>query len=157
MISFPRCLVASYSSPNGNIFYTGFFDMECILGQSWLSSNDQDSYIARVIHEQITGTFAKPNLVSWAGSKNADNSLIKIYPNPALDYVIAGIHISEDLQKATLTIKDGSGHVIKIIPIQHTDDQLVIPLHGLSPGVYSFLLSNNGVKSQSQLIVTGKK
>ncbi len=90
-------------------------------------------------------------------SQQPGSEKLILYPNPALDYVIAGIHISEDLQQATLIIKDAAGHIIRIIPVQHADDQLIIPLQGLSPGVYSFLLSNNGIISQSRLMVTGTK
>ncbi len=128
---------------NGNIFYTGFFDMECILGQSLLSSNDQDSYIARVIDEQLSGNYAKPNLGNQGVSKSMETSIINLYPNPCSDILTIHSELFKDTQKSQIHISDITGRKI-ITLFQPGDgiDQLNVPTTSLIPGLYFITFYN---------------
>lgn len=130
-------------TPNGNIYYTGYFDFVCILDPNILVTNDQDSYIARIIDEQITGTYAKPNLVNQGIGKSKENTMINIYPNPCLDKLVIDTKLFNSTAQIQICISDITGR--KIMTLHQPGDgidQLNVPTNSLIPGLYFVTIYN---------------
>ncbi|MCX6269749.1 MAG: T9SS type A sorting domain-containing protein [Bacteroidetes bacterium] len=84
------------------------------------------------------------------------SNFLKVFPNPAKDYVVAEIHIPGIINNPYLSVFDMSGRTLKTIPLSNPDDQIVISLKGLSQGVYILTLTNQKVISRSLLNVLSK-
>jgi len=126
-----------------NIFYTGYFDLVCILDPNILTTNDQDSYIARVIDEQATGNYAKPNLVNHGGGRSTENTVINIYPNPCSDMLVIQTKLFNNNAQSQVYISDITGR--KIITIHQPGDgidQLNVSTNSLIPGLYFVTIYN---------------
>ncbi len=65
-----------------------------------------------------------------------DENTLKIYPNPAKDFIIAEYTLKEGVLNASLKIVDVSGKQLKTIAIKGKHDYLVIPTNDLAPGIF---------------------
>ncbi|MFZ4705532.1 MAG: T9SS type A sorting domain-containing protein [Bacteroidales bacterium] len=71
---------------------------------------------------------------------------MKLFPNPAKDYIIAEYTLKDGVLNASLEIVDVSGKTLKTIVIKGKHEYLVIPMNDCMPGIFLCkLFANNKV------------
>ncbi|MBP6872838.1 MAG: T9SS type A sorting domain-containing protein [Bacteroidales bacterium] len=85
-------------------------------------------------------------------SENQENHL-KLFPNPAGDYVIVFYDAGSDTPSISLRLMDNQGIVIRTIQLEPDKDQIVVNLENLPNGIYLFTLNVNGKKLESQKLI----
>jgi len=100
---------------------------------------------------------ASPEENSFANKNIDDNEqrkdYLKLFPNPAGDYVIVFYDIGSDSRSFSLKLVDNQGIVIRIIQLEPGKDQIVVNLENLPNGIYLFTLNVNGKKLESQKLI----
>jgi len=74
---------------------------------------------------------------------NYENTL-KVYPNPAKDYIVAEYHMKEGSDIPTINIVDASGRTLIRTALVATSGYKVIPCYKLAPGSYTCTLYSGG-------------
>ncbi len=89
-------------------------------------------------------------------SKNRIESKLKVYPNPARDFVTIEFEISEVLHGAELAIINQQGKLIQSFNITQNQNYRVLQTTGYSSGIYHIVLRNNSsvIKSATVSIIT---
>jgi len=85
----------------------------------------------------------------------ADNSL-KLYPNPALNYVIVDYSVAESASNQSIKILDISGRMCYDIAYLEPRGYMIIPLKDLSNGIYIFQLCQNRLPVISKKLIISK-
>ena len=67
--------------------------------------------------------------------------ILKIYPNPAKDYIIAEYTLKDGILNAVLEINDVAGKPVKTIAVSGKHDYHVIPMNDCTPGTFFCRLS----------------
>ncbi len=84
-----------------------------------------------------------------------DNSL-KLYPNPALNYVIVDYSVAESASNQSIKIIDISGRTYYDIACVEPKGCMIIPLKDLSNGIYIFQLCQNRLPVVSKKLIISK-
>jgi hypothetical protein len=84
-----------------------------------------------------------------------DNSL-KLYPNPALNYVIVDYSVAESASHQSIKIIDISGRTCYDIAYFEPKGYMIIPLKDLSNGIYIFQLCQNRLPVISKKLIISK-
>jgi len=76
-------------------------------------------------------------------SENKNTNLLKVYPNPARDYIIIEYALNIGPDNASVVLYDAMGKIIRFMKINNTIDWLVVPLGDIPSGNYIGILKNN--------------
>jgi hypothetical protein len=85
-----------------------------------------------------------------------EESILKVFPNPAGNYCIVEYDLSLFDGEATIDIIDAYGRRINSFKPQNTHTQNVISLTGYSPGIYFVKLTLNNSEKESVKLIVGK-
>ena len=85
-------------------------------------------------------------------SENHENHL-KLFPNPAGEYVIVYYDITSNSQLITLRIIDNQGIVIRTFLFDSSKNQVVVDLENIPNGIYFFTLYIDGIQIESQKLI----
>lgn len=85
-----------------------------------------------------------------------DLNNLKIYPNPARDYIIIEYTLKTETDNAMICIYDFNGKPRQYIPLENTSDYLVVPVTGLPAGGYVCTISQNNRPVQSARFIVVK-
>ncbi len=85
-----------------------------------------------------------------------ESSRMKVYPNPARDYIIIEYTLNAEPENAVIAIYDGGGKTIRSQSLNSTRDFLVIPLSGIPSGNYICSLRVGGKPLQNVRFVVIK-
>lgn len=101
-----------------------------------------------------TGNIKASRMKHTNHSKSTKVNQISVFPNPATSYVIVSLDIDKQEDPHWIDIVNISGRIVESIPVTDLPNQKIIPLVGLSPGLYLIILrTNQGVLSQTKLTV----
>ena len=79
---------------------------------------------------------------------NQRKQVLKVYPNPAKDFIIAEYHLDE-ISSGKLIIMNAEGKSIRQIPLKYAQNKLRISVKGMSSGVFFIKLIANGKKQET--------
>lgn len=79
--------------------------------------------------------------------------VLKVYPNPAVDYIIAEYQLDECINKPLLNIIDVLGRNLQSFTLSCNKGYEVIPLINLPPGIYTITLCTNGTKIKEVKVI----
>lgn len=80
----------------------------------------------------------------YHGAKSPlEENLLKIYPNPVKMFFVVEYNLNEVTVGSCLEISDIMGKILNRIPITSMEDQKVIPVNNMIPGIYIVSLINN--------------
>ncbi|MFO8128685.1 MAG: C1 family peptidase [Bacteroidales bacterium] len=89
----------------------------------------------------------------YGNKKNKDDRLLKLFPNPAGDFVILYYCLSAYNEDGMIYIHDVQGRVLDGIKISNSENQMTINISKLKNGIYYFsLYLDNGLKETLKLI-----
>ena len=83
-------------------------------------------------------------------------SLKRAYPNPAMNNVTIPFSLPEDVRQAELKIYDMNGNVVRLFAIDHTFDNIKMPIGDLPSGTYLYSLETDKYKSESYKLVISR-
>lgn len=75
---------------------------------------------------------------------NQYNSYVKVYPNPAKDYITIEYDLSKREIKPYIYLLDQSGRLINSISIKKTQDQILVDTKEFKPGTYYVQMIESG-------------
>ncbi len=85
--------------------------------------------------------------------KNTTNDFLRVFPNPAKEYIIIEYIIGK-AESNTILITNGMGRPVDKLSIQKEADQILYITKNLMPGLYNCSLSNDGkIKSSVKFTV----
>jgi hypothetical protein len=112
---------------------SGFLDyQEPIVSESMLKSSRKGRY-------------------QWTNSRPI-SSVLKVFPNPAKDIIIAEYKTNNILNKALIIITDAKGSFIRSYKLIKNENQLIIPVENLPSGLYLIQLHVNGKLKESRRV-----
>lgn len=89
----------------------------------------------------------------FRGVKESDYpKIISVFPNPANDYFIVKIDLSERPVNGVINLYDGNGKMLRSFEVHNQKDQIIIPATNLNSGLYLLELYTNGNKISSAKI-----
>ena len=89
----------------------------------------------------------------YRGAKQSmTGSGLKVYPNPANDYIIIEYQFDDIPSQGMINIHNASGRIIKSFSISRSRNQEIIPVSDLPTGLYLITLVIEGVKKVSAKI-----
>lgn len=88
-------------------------------------------------------------------NETQETSQLKVYPNPARDYIIIEYILDREPENASIFLYDVSGKTILSQSLKATRDFLVVPLTGIPSGNYlcSLRMGNNSVQNVKFIII----
>jgi len=89
-------------------------------------------------------------------SENQNTNLLKVYPNPARDYIIIEYALNIVFDNASVVLYDASGKTIRKFTISKTFDWLVLPLTEFRAGNYIGILRNGTMPVKTAKFVVMK-
>ena len=81
---------------------------------------------------------------------------LKLYPNPAMNYVIVEYSLTESSSCQYIKILDMSGRICYDIAIHEPKGYMIIPIKDLSNGIYIFQLCQNRLPVISKKLIISK-
>lgn len=110
------------------------------------------TYIYRVKQVDFDGKFSYSK---WVSLKNNGSQFIDIYPNPARFETNIEVGVTDDA-KVEIELRDAASRLIKVIKTgamqQAGTESYKVSLDNISPGIYSIVVSIDGVSSNLKLI-----
>jgi hypothetical protein len=107
-----------------------------------LKQNDPDFVFNEIILQPDTNSVPKQAL---ARLKSKKESSLKLYPNPAYDYITVSCKLDEYVQSGyKLQIYNALGQLLYERALSVYNEELMIPLGGYPAGNYHFILSGDG-------------
>jgi len=88
----------------------------------------------------------------WTHSRPI-NTVLKVFPNPARDFVIVEYKKNNVLDLVQLVIMNVKGIKIRSYPLHKAENQQIIPTDGLLSGIYFFKLYVNGISVEPHKVV----
>ncbi len=79
--------------------------------------------------------------------------VLKVFPNPAVDYIIAEYQLDKHINKPLLNIIDVLGRNLQSVTLSCNKGYEVIPLNNIPPGIYTITLCTNGTKIKEAKII----
>jgi hypothetical protein len=101
------------------------------------------------------GSGATPKARS-VSNENVDQAILanlRIYPNPATNYVVFEVNLDTEPLSSAIVIQDIAGRVLKRMIVANKEQQLVLDSREFAPGTYSVLLQNNGATLQTKNLI----
>ncbi|MFH1298188.1 MAG: T9SS type A sorting domain-containing protein [Bacteroidota bacterium] len=89
---------------------------------------------------------------TWTHSRPIAADL-KVFPNPAKDFVIAEYKKNNVLDQVQIVVLDAKGIKIRSYALQKAESQQLIPTNGLPSGIYLIQLRVNGLPTESRKVV----
>ena len=83
-------------------------------------------------------------------------TMTSVYPNPANDYFVIKIDLGKTGDQGILTLRDGTGRLIRSHPFYGQQDQLVWSTSELKSGMYLLSLTISGKQSDCVKITVVK-
>jgi hypothetical protein len=80
------------------------------------------------------------------------NTSIKVYPNPATDYVTFEYKMPQFVENAQLTVTDLTGKVVKNIQLQADKGQILWDTRSVQNGLYLYVLKDE----KGNTLISGK-
>lgn len=90
---------------------------------------------------------------SKLGFDEVKRSFLLVYPNPTRHYFIAEYHLDRDYNDLYLEILDVTANKIGELNIEGKQNQAVIPVKDLKPGIYFIRLIAGGVVMDTQKMI----
>jgi len=72
------------------------------------------------------------------------SEILKLFPNPSGDYVIAYYDVNSEYMTASIIIYDMKGNMLRKYLLKAEENQIVLNLSGLPNGIYLIALHANG-------------
>lgn len=85
-----------------------------------------------------------------------ENSYLKVYPNPAKDFISIEYKLTEEMTNSILKIVSVNGQILKYQKLLNDRDIIIFEIKDLTPGNYFVYLENNGKKIESVIITVVK-
>ncbi len=120
------------------------------------NSNGRAGALAQnILQTADTLTYKESYILPTSGAKTGkirrhraartfENDKLKVYPNPARDYVIVEYQLAGDADKAVVKVIDNNGFIRKTILQENNQGFLVIDTRGLETGTYIAHIATNG-------------
>lgn len=105
-----------------------------------------------VINHQAVFLDVALDTSSITGIEDQNLILLKIYPNPASDYVLIS-HGDKSIRTLTLSLLDELGREIRKKNIENPDELIELSIQNLSPGLYFIRLRSVNKTGLSKLII----
>ncbi|HRI27389.1 MAG TPA: lamin tail domain-containing protein [Chitinophagales bacterium] len=108
---------------------------------------------------QMNPSFNGPNSAGLSTTVNPDTPVTlttTLYPNPAADYVILNLNITNANQPVTVKLYNNAGQVVKQMKpgnITTTQTQILLPVEHLPEGLYVVELSSGNQTHTASLII----
>lgn len=107
-------------------------------------------YAQEILNEYYAGEYEIEPMVSVGSggpksSRIASNdvaSLLNVYPNPTIDYVIVQLHLPNFIGKHQLVVTDATGKLVHQVAITAAQQQLAIDVQQWSSGTYHVTVMN---------------
>lgn len=81
--------------------------------------------------------------------------VLKVFPNPATDYIIAEYQLDEQINKPLLNVIDVLGRNRQSVTLSCNKGYEVIPLINMPPGIYTITLCTNGtIIKEAKVIIS---
>ncbi len=78
---------------------------------------------------------------------------LRIYPNPANNYVVLDVTLPSAPKGSTVVIHDIAGRKLKQLIVTSQEQQIVLDSRELAPGSYSVVLSDNGATLETKNLI----
>ena len=88
----------------------------------------------------------------WTTAHSIDSKL-RVYPNPARDYIIVEYHKSVATDQYSIVFLDSNGKQISTFVLSKSENQQVIPINDLRSGTYLIQLKVNQSPKESCKVV----
>nr|HPM93671.1 T9SS type A sorting domain-containing protein [Bacteroidales bacterium] len=110
-------------------------------------------YIETITLPQLASSeeYSYSNKIGNNSAQNKD--FLKLFPNPAGEYVIVYYDITSNSQLITLRIIDNQGIVIRTFLFDSSKNQVVVDLENIPNGIYFFTLYIDGIQIESQKLI----
>ena len=86
------------------------------------------------------GSLKSSNIRYKTSFEKQKSSRVKVYPNPARDYIIIEYSLDKEPENGSIELYEATGKAIKTIPINNTHDWLVVALPEIPAGNYLAIL-----------------
>ncbi len=98
----------------------------------------------------------KETKVRWESHKPCEQNVLRLFPNPAKNYVVAEIQTKENMSSTFLKLYDNTGNLIRSYPLSRSHDFLFIPLDRFPSGLYICILMHENEKLVSKKLIIEK-
>jgi hypothetical protein len=115
-----------------------------------LIASDLLEYQEPIVSESMLKSSRKGRY-HWTNSRPI-SSVLKVFPNPAKDIIIAEYKTNNILNKALIIITDAKGSFIRSYKLIKNENQLIIPVENLPSGLYLIQLHVNGKLKESRRV-----
>ena len=108
------------------------------------------NYLERIVLPDYTKSYRYQLGSNNTNIEIEDKDYLKLFPNPAGDYVIAYYDITGFDQRGLITISDVKGEIIKTVYVNSRENQMLIDLKNLQNGLYfvSLFVNNELLESE---------
>jgi hypothetical protein len=107
-------------------------------------------YIETIVLPDIVKSSGPIKAPAHQSETNTDIEYLRLFPNPAKDYVIVYFNFNALENNAHLTINDMQGKLLKSITIDSNQNQVVIDLKDISNGIYLISLHSGRILIDSK-------
>jgi hypothetical protein len=85
-------------------------------------------------------------------TESNEGSLLIVYPNPAHNYFIVKFKLGNLLNQGTINMYDENGRIVLSRTLTGKQDQVIVPVSGLNPGIYILVLEDEGKRIESKKV-----
>lgn len=86
----------------------------------------------------------KESPIIWFPQKNWDKDELKVYPNPAGQYVVIEYTLQSANPQSSIRFLDNGGKTVKSFSRSKNHEYMVVPVDDLMPGMYLVVLISDG-------------
>lgn len=149
----PFALDSLHAVPLFNLYQSGE-NAACVMARDMLIASGLLNYQEPINDYEVTKSIkAEQKTFISKGAESGES--LRLLPNPASTYTIAEYNIFSKQGNAMLALHNIAGNIVWKEDIVKTNDQLVIDLTGIKPGVYTVSLScGNKIISSRKLTVS---
>jgi len=124
--------------------FPGAFARNILVALAFLDYNEP------IVNESLLKSSRKGRY-HWTHSRPI-SSVLKVFPNPAKDFVIVEYKAGDILDQSMIIINDAKGSYIHSYKLTKIENQLIIPLEDLQSGLYIIQLHVNGNLKESRRV-----
>jgi hypothetical protein len=88
--------------------------------------------------------------------QKTENSYLKVYPNPAKDYVSIEYKLTDEIVNPVIKINSINGQIIKYQRVVNKQDIIIFEIKDLTQGNYFVSLEDDGIKIESAILTVVK-
>lgn len=167
--------VASYSKYDGSTYPYGFYHSAIIdergaiiqdLGNAYLGAvhfvNGAYKLYTQTIYDYVYKVYSLPGTIPCGkcgglGSESVDHTPtstgMSAYPNPSGGMAVITYDLPNGTSNALITVYNSNGQVAKVYNVNSNSRELIINGNDLTPGMYSYSLSGDGIAPVTKKLV----